>query len=72
MPNNRKNLTKYHWTIKGGIIATFVAAFSFLNFIFSINFNTYALNYNWLVAFFFSLLIFVICSVWYVISLDDE
>jgi len=72
MANSPNKLKKIHWSIKGSIVAVFVAAFAFLNFIFSVNFSTYSINYDWLFAFVASCLFFVICSIAYINSLEDD
>ena len=72
MASSPKKLSEYHWTIKGSIVAVFVAAFSFLNLILSIDWVTYSINYNWLVLLFAAIVFFIVCSVMYLISLHDE
>jgi len=72
MASSPKKLSEYHWTIKGSIVAVFVAAFSFLNLILSIDWVAYSINYNWLFLLFAAIGFFIVCSVMYLISLHDE
>ena len=72
MTNSPKKLKKIHWSIKGSIASVFIAVFSFLNFIISIDFTTYSANYNWLFALAAAIVFFTICSVVYSNYLNDE
>ena len=72
MKYDTKKLKKIHWTIKGSIVAVFVAVLAFVNFMFSIDFAIYSANYNWLMLFMAAIGFFTVCSIVYVNSLNDE
>ena len=65
-------LNKIHWSIKGSIASVFLAGFALLNFILSIDFTTYSVNYNWLMLLMAAISFFIVCSIVYVIYLNDE
>ena len=67
-----KKLKDYHWTIKGSIIAVFVAALAVVNLILSIDFATYSINYKWLLLLLASAVFFIVCSIVYINNLDNE